>query len=356
MSEGEALNLRAPSDTQTRAADSGETAQVHIHNLSKVYRVHERPAGLAASVASLFRRTFKEIPAVTDVTFDIHAGEIVGFLGPNGAGKTTTLKMLAGLLYPTSGHATVMGYTPWKRQNEYLRSISLVMGNRNQLNWDIPAMDSFLVNQVIYEIPKTEFRRTLDELVELLDLGDLITKPVRSLSLGERMKCELAASLLHRPRVLFLDEPTLGVDVTMQGRIRKFVSEYNRMTGATVLLTSHYMADVTALCKRVVVIHHGKLLYDGNLEELADRILPFKIIRLDFTDAGAGTDLTRYGDTVEISGPKAVLRVPRADTPSIVSRLLAEAPVADLTVEDPPIEDVIDLLFTGSGAEETPVP
>ncbi len=323
----------------------GEEAQVHIHGLSKVYRVHERPAGLGASIASLFRRKFKEVKAVTDVTFDIHAGEIVGFLGPNGAGKTTTLKMLAGLLNPTSGHATVLGYTPWRRQNEYLRSISLVMGNRNQLNWDIPAMDSFLVNQVIYEIPKAQFKQTLDELVELLDLGELLTKPVRGLSLGERMKCELAAALLHRPRVLFLDEPTLGVDVTMQGRIRRFVADYNKRTGATVLLTSHYMADVTALCRRVVVIHRGKLLYDGDLEELADRILPYKLIRLDLQDSAAGADLSRFSDAVEISGLKATLRAPRSETPATVARILGEIAVVDLTVEDPPIEDVIDLLF-----------
>lgn len=319
---------------------------VQIAGLSKTYRVHERPAGMAASLVSLFRRTFREVHAVSDVTFDIAPGEMVGFLGPNGAGKTTTLKILAGLLTPTAGDATVMGHTPWRRRNEYLRSISLVMGNRNQLNWDIPAMDSFLVNQVIYEIPKAEFRATLDELIELLDLGDLLTKPVRGLSLGERMKCELAAALLHRPAVLFLDEPTLGVDVTMQGRIRKFIGDYNRRAGATVLLTSHYMADVTALCKRVVVIHRGKLLYDGDLDSLSNRILPYKVIRLDLEEGATEADLRAYGDVVESEGMKTALRVPRSQTPSTVSRLLAEMPVVDLTVEDPPIEEVIDLLFS----------
>ncbi|NLI01609.1 MAG: ATP-binding cassette domain-containing protein [Chthonomonadales bacterium] len=345
------MNSTLPSLAAHETRADHASAIVHIHALSKTYRVHERPAGLGASLVSLVRRTFKEVRAVSDVTFDIQPGEIVGFLGPNGAGKTTTLKMLAGLLHPTSGDATVMGFSPWRRETDYLRSISLVMGNRNQLNWDIPAMDSFLVNQVIYQIPKREFRETLDELVELLDLGDLLTKPVRGLSLGERMKCELAAALLHRPKVLFLDEPTLGVDVTMQGRIRRFVGDYNRRTGATVLLTSHYMADVTALCKRVVVIHRGRLLYDGDLEALADRIMPFKVIRLDVQEQAAAERLALYGEAVEVTGLKASLRVPRADTPAIVGRILAEVPVLDLTVEDPPIEDVIDLLFNATDSD-----
>src|SRR5690242_11375373 len=254
---------------------------IAVRELTKVYRVHERDAGLGAALRSLVRRRYREVRAVGGVSFGVGAGEVVGFLGPNGAGKTTTLKMLSGLLHPTSGDARVLGHVPWRREKEYLRRISMVMGNRSQLIWDIPAIDSFLVNQAVYRVPERQFRQTLEELTELLDLGALLNKQVRSLSLGERMKCELAASLLHRPSVLFLDEPTIGVDVTMQTRIRQFVAEHNQKHGATVLLTSHYMADVTALCKRIIVIHHGRLLYDGDLSELADRMAPFKRVQLD---------------------------------------------------------------------------
>jgi len=325
-----------------------EQPLIILQDLTKVYRVHEREAGVGASIASLFRRKFKEVRAVEDVSFSVTPGEVVGFLGPNGAGKTTTLKMLAGLLHPTSGEARVLGHVPWRREKEFLRHISLVMGNRNQLMWDIPAMDSFLVNQAIYQIPERLFRETLDELIELLDLAPLLKKPVRGLSLGERMKCELAAALLHRPSVLFLDEPTLGVDVTMQSRIRQFVADHNRQHGATVLLTSHYMADVTALCKRVIVIHHGHLLYDGDLGALADRIAPFKLVRLDVENEEAAARVEQYGDVVERQEMKVTLRLPRAETSGVVARLLSELPVVDLTVEDPPIEEVIDQIFQGA--------
>lgn len=324
-----------------------------LNRLSKTYRVHERQAGFVSSVVSLFRREFREVHAVREVSFSISPGEIVGFLGPNGAGKTTTLKMLSGLLFPTSGEATVLGHVPWKREQEFLRRISLVMGNRSQLHWDIPALDSFLVNKAIYDIPEAAFRETLDELVDLLDLSALLRKPVRNLSLGERMKCELAASLLHRPEVLFLDEPTLGVDVTMQSRIRRFVADYNRRTGATVLLTSHYMADVMALCRRVIVIHHGCVLYDGDLMRLSEQLLPFKLVRLDLERDAIPGELGAYGVVAEASGQKAVLRVDRAVAAEAVGRLLREQPVVDLTVEDPPIEEVIDLLFAADA--ETPL-
>lgn len=320
-------------------------AQIQLDNLQKTYRVTEREAGAKASVQSLFRRKFKEVRAVEGVSFSVAPGEVVGFLGPNGAGKTTTLKMLAGLLHPTGGSATVLGHTPWKREPELLRNISLVMGNRNQLMFDIPAMDSFLVNQAIYQIPKAQFQETLEELVELLDLKDLLKKPVRGLSLGERMKCELAASLLHRPQVLFLDEPTLGVDVTMQGRIRQFVQDHNARHGATILLTSHYMADVTALCKRVIVIHKGTLLYDGALDELTDRIAPFKLVRLDLDSEEAAGRADQYAEVVEKQGAKVTLRTSRSETSPVVARLLAELPVLDLTVEDPPIEAIIEQVF-----------
>ena len=332
-------------------------AQIQLTDLKKTFRVHEREAGVKSSLVSLFARRYKEVEAVKGVSFSLEPGEIVGFLGPNGAGKTTTLKMLSGLLFPTGGEATVLGHTPWRRERDYLRRISLVMGNRNQLAWDIPAMDSFLVNQAVYQVPPKQFRETLDELIELLDLTPLLKKQVRSLSLGERMKCELAAALLHRPEVLFLDEPTLGVDVTMQGRIRQFIADYNRRHGATVLLTSHYMADVTALCKRVIVIHHGKLLYDGALEALSARIAPFKLVKIDVESPEAAERVKAYAEVLECQGATVKLRVPRAETSATVARLLSEVPVVDLTVEDPPIEEVIDQIYReGSGTGEVARP
>jgi ABC-2 type transport system ATP-binding protein len=232
---------------------------VHVAGLTKVFRVPEREGGLRASLRGLVRRRWREVRAVDGISFEIEPGEVVGFLGPNGAGKTTTLKMLSGLLYPTGGEVTVLGHVPSKRERDYLRRMTLVMGNRNQLQWDLPALDSFELNRAIYRLPRDDFTRTRDELIELLDIGDLVRKPVRNLSLGERMKVEVVGSLLHLPQVLFLDEPTIGLDVTMQKRIRTFVAEYNTRYGATVLLTSHYMADVEALCKRVIVIHHGQI-------------------------------------------------------------------------------------------------
>src|ERR687884_858783 len=254
------------------------TPPIWARELRKVYRVHQREEGLGATLRSLVRRRFVDVAAVEGISFEIGEGEIVGFLGPNGAGKTTTLKMLSGLLYPTSGEARVLGHVPSKREREFLRRITLVMGNRNQLQWDLPALDSFELNRAIYRVPHEQFRATRDELVELLEVGDLVRKPVRNLSLGERMKVEIVGALLHLPRVLFLDEPTIGLDVTMQRRIRGFVAEYNSRYGATVLLTSHYMADVEALCKRVVVIHHGRLLFDGDLVALTERFAAYKTI------------------------------------------------------------------------------
>ncbi len=322
--------------------------QIEALELKKTFRVHERDAGAGASLRSLFRRKYKQVEAVKGVSFSLEAGEVVGFLGPNGAGKTTTLKMLSSLLHPSAGEARVLGHVPWKREPDFLRRISLVMGNRNQLVWDIPAMDSFLVNQAIYEVPEKQFRETLAEMIELLALEPLLKKQVRSLSLGERMKCELAASLLHRPDVLFLDEPTLGVDVTMQVRIREFIADYNRRHGATVLLTSHYMADVTALCKRIIVIHHGSLLYDGDLQSLSDRIAPFKLIELDLENPEQAGEVARFATVVESQDGKVKVKVPRADTSAVVARMLTELQVKDLTVQDPPIEEVIDQVFQKS--------
>ncbi|MBI5035174.1 MAG: ATP-binding cassette domain-containing protein [Chloroflexi bacterium] len=322
-----------------------ETAPIVVENLSKTYRVTDREGGLSASVRGFFKRTYKDVKAVQNVSFRIGAGEIVGFLGPNGAGKTTTLKMLSGLLHPTGGKANILGYTPWQRSNDYLRSITLVMGQRNRLSWDIPAADSFLLNQAIYRIDDEQYQHTFAELDQLLELGRIMRKPVRNLSLGERMKCELAAALLHRPSVLFLDEPTIGLDIGAQARIRSFLKEYNQRTGATMILTSHYMADVTALCERIIIIHHGQLKYDGRLSDLSRRIAPYKLIGVVLKGCEP-CDLSAYGTLMpsDVEG-KFLLQVKADDTPEITARLLAEQAVQDLTIEDPPIEDVIERAF-----------
>jgi viologen exporter family transport system ATP-binding protein len=319
---------------------------VHVNELTKIFKVPEREAGLRAAAKSLIRRKTRDVHAVEGISFDIEPGEVVGFLGPNGAGKTTTLKMLAGLLYPTSGEARVLGHVPSRREKDYLRRMTMVMGNRNQLQWDIPALDSFELNRAIYRLRREDYLSMRDELVELLDVGDLVRKPVRNLSLGERMKVEIVGSLLHRPLVLFLDEPTIGLDVTMQKRIRTFVAEYNKRHGATVLLTSHYMADVEALCKRVIVIHHGRILFDGDLSSLANEFAAYKTIGVVLENGDARLD--EYGEVVHRDGDRATLRVPKADTSRVAARLLSEHEVLDLTIEEPPIEDVIEMVFAQS--------
>jgi ABC-2 type transport system ATP-binding protein len=317
---------------------------ITIQNLRKTYVVPERDTGLGAAIKSLFVRNTREVEAVKDITFTVEPGEVVGFLGPNGAGKTTTLKMFSGLLHPTSGNISVLGYKPFDRKKDFLQQITLVMGQRNQLIWDIPVGDSFERNRAIYRLPTDEYIQTHNELTDLLDLGDLLSKPVRNLSLGERMKCEIAAALLHRPQVLFLDEPTIGLDVTMQRRIRTFIGEYNKRYNATVLLTSHYMADVEALCKRVIIIHHGQLLFDGALKELVNRFSPHKTIVVDLDTEQA--DLSAYGDVITAEGSRITLRVPKTETATVTGRLLADLPVIDLTVADPPIEEVIEQVFS----------
>jgi len=317
-----------------------------VEGLSKTYQVPEREGGFGAAVRGFFKRKYRDVLAVQQVSFQIRPGEIVGFLGANGAGKTTTLKMLSGLLHPTGGNAHVLGFTPWERKSDYLRTMTLVMGQRNRLSWDIPAADSFLLNQAVYRIGDAEYKHTLSELDELLDLQPIIRKPVRNLSLGERMKCELAAGLLHRPKVLFLDEPTIGLDITAQVRIREFLQEYNRRTGATILLTSHYMADVTALCERIIIIHHGQLKYDGAIADLARRIAPFKLIGVALVD-DAADDLSRYGTPIpnQNGDGKRLIQVRADQVAPIAARLLAELAVQNLTIEDPPIEDVIERAF-----------
>jgi viologen exporter family transport system ATP-binding protein len=321
---------------------------VVVDRLEKVFDVPERDQGLVAATKGLFRRKTREVRAVDAISFTVDQGEVVGFLGPNGAGKTTTLKMLSGLLHPSGGDAHVLGHIPSKRQRAFLSRITLVMGNRNQLQWDLPALDSYELNRAIYRIPREEFAPLRDELIELLDIGDLVRKPVRQLSLGERMKAEIVGALLHKPQVLFLDEPTIGLDVTMQKRIRAFVADYNARYGATVLLTSHYMADVEALCKRVVVIHHGTILYDGALAGLAETFAAYKTIGVALENGHA--DLSAYGEVIHRDGDWITLRVPKAETSSVTARLLADEQVLDLNVEDPPIEDVIELVF----AQERP--
>ena len=319
------------------------TPAIQIRDLHKTYVVSQQEAGAKAALRDLVHRRMQEVRAVDGISFDLAPGEIVGFLGPNGAGKTTTLKMLSGLLHPTAGEVTVLGRVPWKREKAFLRQITLVMGQRNQLVWDIPAIHTFELNRVIYRVPPEDYRRMLGELTELLDLGPLLHKPVRNLSLGERMKCEIAAALLHRPSVVFLDEPTIGLDVTMQRRIRTFITEYNRRFGATVLLTSHYRADVEALCKRVVVIHHGRLVFDGDLSVLVRQFTEHKTIVVQLADCDA--DLRSYGEVVSCSDGQTTLRVPKAEAAHVTERLLADLPVIDLLIEDPPIEEVIERVF-----------
>jgi ABC-2 type transport system ATP-binding protein len=331
---------------------------IRVRALRKTYDVPEREGGVRAATTSLFRRRTKSVVAVDGIDFEVSPGEIVGFLGPNGAGKTTTLKMLSGLLHPSAGEVDVLGHVPWRRENEYLERMTLIMGQRNQLAWDIPVIDSFELNRAIYDVSPADYRQRVDELVELLELGDLVRKPVRNLSLGERMKCEIAGSLLHRPDVLFLDEPTIGLDVTMQRRIRAFIAAYNERTGATTLLTSHYMADVEALCKRVIVIHHGKLLYDGDLSGLVARFAPRKTITLDLEPGVAAPTRAELvelaGDheaIADVANDRISLHVPRSRTAAVTTRLLAALPVLDLIVEEPPIDEVIDQVFaTGPAA------
>ncbi|GAB4108514.1 MAG: ATP-binding cassette domain-containing protein [Roseiflexaceae bacterium] len=321
---------------------------ITVQNLEKHYTVHEKEPGFAGSLRSFFHRTSKTVRAVDGVSFGIDSGEMVGFLGPNGAGKTTTLKMLSGLLYPSGGLVRVAGFTPRERRSAFLKTITLVMGQKQQLMWDLPALDSFRVNQAIYEIPDDQYRATMREFDELLELEGILKKQVRKLSLGERMKCELAAALLHRPKVLFLDEPTIGLDINMQVRIRAFIAEYNRRFDATVMLTSHYMADVTALCRRIVMIDQGRIIFDGDLSALVEQTAADKIIRIELAQPVPDALLERYGVLMQREGLHAELRVPRAETSQIAARLLADLELADVTIEDPPIEDLIEHVLSGA--------
>jgi ABC-2 type transport system ATP-binding protein len=311
------------------------------------FKVHVKEAGFVGSLHSLFHRKYRQIVAVDDISFDIPTGEIVGFLGPNGAGKTTTLKMMSGLLHPTSGTVTVGGHTPHQRDAAFLHSITLVMGQKQQLLWDLPASDSFLVNQAYYDISDADYRKRLGELIELLALQHVIDKPMRTLSLGERMKCELAAALLHQPKTLFLDEPTIGLDITMQQNVRDFIRDYNRLHNATVVLTSHYMGDIAALVSRVIVIDGGRVAFDGNLRDLTQRVAGRKILKLHFATVVERKALERFGIVDWIDGRGATIRVERATVPQIASAILANFPVEDIAIEDIPIEEVVSSLFAG---------
>lgn len=318
---------------------------IHVDKLCKDYEVHQKEPGLAGSFRSFFRRKFQIVPAVRDVSFDIASGEIVGFLGPNGAGKTTTLKVLSGLLYPTSGKVEVLGFTPQERKSAFLKSITMVMGQKQQLSWDLTPADSFLVNQAIYDVADADYRSRLGELTEMLELQPVLNKPVRKLSLGERMKCELAAALLHAPKILFLDEPTIGLDVNMQQAVRRFVADYNKRTGASIILTSHYMADVEALAERVLVIDGGRLVFDGDLSALVADRAPNKVLRLQLETPVARERLAQFAPVRNLDGLTAELLAPRGNVAEIAARILNEIAVADIAIEDMPIEEVLGALF-----------
>lgn len=318
---------------------------IEIEKLTKSYRVYQKQEGLVASLRGLFRREHREVEAVRGIDLKVEEGEFVAFLGPNGAGKTTTLKLLSGVINPVSGTARVMGHVPWKRENAYRRRFALVMGQKNQLWWDLPAQESFRLHQQIYRIEQKAFERTRDELTDLLKVRDLLRQPVRELSLGERMKMELTAALLHSPDVLFLDEPTIGLDVVAQHNIQKFLKHYQAERNITILLTSHYMKDVAALCKRVVIITQGRIEYDGSLVGIIDSFSGHKVITLQFAEADAIHNMDRFGEVLEREPPRAKIRVGRADVARTLAAILAEHMIVDVAVEDPPLEEVIANLY-----------
>lgn len=328
-------------------------AVIEVKDLTKHYRVHQKEPGLKGSLKSLVKRKYEIVKAVQQINFSIGKGELVGFIGPNGAGKTTTLKMLSGLLYPTSGQIKVLGFTPWDRDHRYLKQMSLVMGQKNQLWWDLPAEESFILNREIYEVPERKYEKTLDELVELLDIRDILNIQVRKLSLGQRMKCELVAALLHSPKVLFLDEPTIGLDVVMQKAMRDFITEYNQRFKSTIILTSHYMEDVKKLAERVIIIDRGRILFDGKLQNVIDRYARNKIISLVLSSKVELKRLAKFGRVREFKFPRVVLNVPRAKASHIAARMLEKLSIADINIEEPPIEAIIREVFEGTKKKKT---
>ena len=318
---------------------------VVAQNLSKVYPVAVKQPGIKGTLTHFLRRKYRSVVAVQNVSFEIGMGEVVGFLGPNGAGKTTTLKMLTGLVHPSGGEVKVAGHQPFQRESNFLQTITLVMGQKQQLLWDLPALDSLRINAAVYGISDNQFQRRVGELAEMLSLEAKLTQPVRKLSLGERMKAELLAALLHQPQVLFLDEPTLGLDVNAQLAVRNFLREYNQRTGATVLLTSHYMADITALCQRVLLIYEGQMIYDGSLEGLLNRFAPYREVKVELAQPLSKEELSGYAEIEAIDGLAVRFLVEREKLTSTVARILADLEVIDLTVSDPPIEEVIGRVF-----------
>lgn len=321
-------------------------AAVETKDLCKTYVSHKKQPGIIGGIRGLFTREVTEVKAVRNVNISIEQGELVGFLGPNGAGKTTTLKMLTGILYPTSGSARVLGYAPHQRKPDMLRRISLVMGNKMQLWWDLPAWDSFVVLRELYDVDPKQFKARVDTLLEALQLTDKVNVQVRKLSLGERMKCELVAALLYRPEIVFLDEPTIGLDVVSQKRIRDFLKDLHRQDNCSILLTSHYMQDVQELCKRVIVIDHGSVIFDGTLDTLSRQFSDTRRLRLAFSESVAEVDIARYGKVVEMNEAGAVLEISRDETATITSSVLLNLPVNDVGIEEVDIEEVIRDLFT----------
>jgi ABC-2 type transport system ATP-binding protein len=324
---------------------------VEVRELSKTFRVHQKREGLRASIAGLFRRRYREVHAVRQIDFTVEQGEFVAFLGPNGAGKTTTLKMLSGIVTPSGGAARVLGHVPWQRENAFRRRFALVMGQKNQLWWDLPAQESFRLHQQIYRLEPAAFNRARDELVDLLSVRDLLGQPVRELSLGERMKMELIAALLHSPEVLFLDEPTIGLDVVAQHNIQNFLRHYQQARKITILLTSHYMKDVAALCRRVIIIAQGRIVHDGSLSGIIDRFSRHKVISLQFAGDDLPDELANYGEVLERNAPKAKLRVSRGVVPEILGQVLRNHTLEDVSVEDPPLEEVIADVFSAASGE-----
>jgi ABC-2 type transport system ATP-binding protein len=320
---------------------------IKVKNLKKYYQVHQKEPGFFGSLKSLVKRKYKNVKAVDNISFTIEEGELVGFIGPNGAGKTTTLKCLSGLLYPTSGEVSVLGYNPWDRNPEFQKQFALVMGQKNQLWWDLPAVESFVLNKEIYEVPDKKYKETLNDLVRLLDVKDVLKVQVRKLSLGQRMKCELIAALLHSPRILFLDEPTIGLDVVMQKKMRDFIKSYNRKYKSTIILTSHYMGDVQELCERVVIIDKGKIVFDGELSEIVEKYADHKLLSVVFAKEIDPKKLEAIGKVKDYDFPKATLSIKREAASVAAAQLLQKFPVADLNVEEAPIDDIIRELFTG---------
>ena len=319
---------------------------ISVNHLSKYYKVHKKESGFIGSIKSLVSRKYEIVKAVDDISFEIDEGELVGFIGPNGAGKTTTLKCLSGLLYPTDGKISVLGLTPFERKNHFLKQISLVMGQKNQLWWDLPPIETFLLNKEIYDVLDSKYKEVLSDLTRILEVEDVLKIQVRKLSLGQRMKCELIAALIHSPKVLFLDEPTIGLDVVMQKNLREFIKDYNKKYKSTIILTSHYMKDVEALCKRVIIVNFGKIIFDGQLYDLIKEHAPYKLIKVVFGKEVDAKKLDELGEVRKYKYPELILRVKNKDSGDVAAKILKNFSVEDLNIEDPDIEFVIRDVFT----------